>query len=319
MKNFLTEGTQCIICGTTEGEIEASGIDYVYEGSSQPCTAICCANCGHIYLNPRPTADSVPILYPANYASFSGKFTNGNRLIASLKEYVMMRRIRRFLKDLPPGAKFLDIGSGDGQLLEAIKRQFPEIEVHGLDWRFEPNLRSRLQSLGICLHESLFESTDLAGNRFDLITMNQLIEHLWEPRECLKKVGHILSNEGRLVLTTPNVDGYDRQLFRSGLWGGYYFPRHLNLFSGKLLQVLIAECGLETIARDDLVAPIVWCYSLKAFTKARLPRLKWLHRACDTHNVPLIALATLLDLTAKLFRVPTSNQVLVARLVPTRE
>lgn len=318
MNTFDTEQTQCVICGTTEGQVEASGVDYIYEGSSQICVAWRCTNCGHIYLNPRPTVNSIPILYPENYASFSGKFTEESKVISRLKEYIMMRRIRKFLKDLPAGARFLDIGCGDGQLLEAVKRQFPSIEVQGLDWRFEPEARRRLEAQGIILHESRLETADLPTSHFDLVTMNQLIEHLWQPRECLEMVRRILSPLGWLVLATPDVEGYDRQFFISGLWGGYYFPRHLNLFSRRLLLRLLTDCGLETIESCNLVAPVVWCYSLKAFTKIRFPSARWLHRICDVHNVPLMAIFTLLDMVAILFRVSTSNQTLVARPIQTQ-
>lgn len=317
MKRFKTEKTACLICGEAAGQIEATGLDYIYGGSIQLSEALRCSGCGHIYLNPRPTTDSVSILYPANYASFSGKFTNKNGLIGELKQRVMLKRVHKYLADLPPGAKFLDLGCGDGQLLEAVKRRFPAIEVHGLDWQFSPDLSSHLKSLGIHLHESLLENADLTGNKFDLITMNQLIEHLWQPRECLQTIQKALAPDGLLILTTPNADGYDRKLFRSGLWGGYYFPRHLNIFDSGNLKRLIAECGFETISREDLVAPVVWCYSFKALMVVRFPAHTWLHRMCDTHNIPLLAMATTVDLAAKLFGAATSNQMLVARLVPS--
>lgn len=313
MNTFDTEQTHCVICRATEGQAEASGVDYIYEGSSQISVAWRCAGCGHIYLNPRPTPNSISVLYPSNYASFSGKFTEGSWLTSRLKEYVMMRRLRKYLDDLPSGARFIDIGCGDGQLLEAVKRRSPSLEVHGLDWRFEPKVRSRLEGQGIVLHESRLETANLPASHFDLVTMNQLIEHLWQPRECLTMVSKTLTPVGRLLLATPDVDGYDRQYFNSGLWGGYYFPRHLNLFSRSLLSKLLFECGLETVESQVLVAPVVWCYSFKALAKTRFPSAKWLHQVCDVHNVALMGALTLLDLLAIVSGVRTSNQALVAR------
>jgi hypothetical protein len=159
------------------------------------------------------------------------------------------------------------------------------------------------------------EEADLPEAYFDLVTMNQLIEHLWEPRKCLLMVRRILSDQGKLNLTTPDIRGYDRQLLSQGLWGGYYFPRHLNFFNRKHLISLLASCGLKMIESRNLVAPVVWCYSLKAWAKKNFPSAYNLHSFFDVHNMPLMAVFTVLDLIAITAKVPTSNQEVVARAV----
>jgi ubiquinone/menaquinone biosynthesis C-methylase UbiE len=313
VNDFETEPASCVICGETAGRPEATGRDYVYRGSTQTCTAWRCAGCGHVYLNPRPAPTAISVLYPPHYASFSGKYTEGNRLLSRMKERVMLGRIEKLLRRIPPGGRVLDIGCGDGQLLEAISRRFPHLEVHGLDWRFDETVRARLERQGIALHESRLETADLPPGHFDLVTMNQLIEHLWEPREGLALVRRILKPQGRLALATPDVDGYDRRLFAAGLWGGYYFPRHLNLFSRASLRRLLSECGFDVEESRSLVAPVVWCYSLKAAAQTRFPSRRWLGDACDVHNIPMMAAFTALDMAAVVLRVPTSNQSVVAR------
>lgn len=314
MSSFITESTHCVVCGSSEGRAVASGYDYIYSGSSQISTAWSCTSCRHVYLNPRPVADEIAILYPNNYASFSGKFVKNTSLIARMKEYTMIRRIRKYLESLPQKkSRFLDIGCGDGQLLEAVKRLYPNIEVHGLDWKFEPELRFRLEQQGIILHESMLENVNLPESSYDLITMHQLIEHLWEPRYCLKMVHHILSPQGRLILTTPDIDGYDRHLFMSGLWGGYYFPRHLNLFSRVLLERLLIDCGLAVEESRSLVAPIIWCYSFKAWLKVKFPKFNRLHNICDVHNIPLMIIFSVIDIMAMYTGMRTSNQLLTVR------
>jgi 2-polyprenyl-3-methyl-5-hydroxy-6-metoxy-1,4-benzoquinol methylase len=311
--NFDIEQTYCVVCGSRDGETEACGIDYIYEGSSQICTAKRCSGCGHIYLNPRPTRNAIDTLYPSNYASFSRKFTDGNTVLGRLKEFIQMRRINGLLRALPKGARYLDVGCGDGQLLMAVKRRFPNLEVHGLDWKFEPLVRSQLEALNIFVHESLLEDIVLKPSYFHLITMNQLIEHLWDPRKCLLMIRQILSPFGHLILATPNTQGYDRHFFIKGLWGGYYFPRHLNLFNESQLIRMLDECGLETIQSRSLVAPIIWCYSIKAFMKTRLPSANWVHRLIDVNNLLLMSIFTALDLIAILFRMTTSNQEIIVR------
>ena len=76
---------------------------------------------------------------------------------------------------------------------------------------------------------------------------------------------------------------------------------------------LLAECGLEIIYSRSLVAPVIWCYSLKAFVKRNFPSANWTNRFFDVNNLPLIAVFTAMDLTAILLRIPTSNQEMVAQ------
>lgn len=316
MMDFPTESTHCVVCGCAEGKVEARGRDYIYHGSEQLLGAMRCAGCGHVYLNPRPAPSALAVLYPSNYASFDGKFIRRRSPLSWLKERVMLARIDPLLERLPPGGGFLDVGCGDGQLLEAVRRRHPDVKVHGLDWKFSPDRRKTLEGLGIVLHESRLEQATLPAGQFHLVTLNQIIEHLWEPRACLATLHRALAPEGRLAIATPNVDGYDRHLFRDGTWGGYYFPRHLNVFSEHSIRRLLEDCGFVVEQARSLVAPVVWCYSLKAATQLRFPAAAWLQRLCDVGNVPLLALFAGIDLIAMSFGAKTSNQSVVARPKP---
>jgi SAM-dependent methyltransferase len=225
----------------------------------------------------------------------------------------MLNRFRAFLAEVPDGGSYLDLGCGDGQLLEAVKRVRPNIQVHGLDWKFVPSLRERLESSGIILHESTLERAALPTRHFDLITMNQLIEHVWDPRSCLSTIERSLSGSGKLLIATPNADGYDRRFFRRTSWGGYYFPRHLNLFNKSSLATLVAQSGMSVVKCENLLAPVVWCYSLKASALLRFPKSEWLHRFFDLQNVSLLAFFAGLDAIAIAAGAETSNQMLIAR------
>ena len=314
MTSFPTEPTECILCGSTDCTVEAEGEDYVYRGSNQTVTAVRCTGCGHIYLNPRPTVDGIGVLYPETYASFSGRYTDQNGFLSRVKERVMINRFRVLLDEVPKGGAYLDLGCGDGQLLEAVKRARPDIEVHGLDWKFVPALRAKLESSGIILHESTLDDAALPERQFDLVTMNQLIEHVWNPRSCLVTVARSLSSSGKLIIATPNTDGYDRKFFRRKTWGGYYFPRHLNLFNKTSLAALAEQSGLTVIKSANLLAPVVWCYSLKAIAVLRFPRWRRLHKFCDIQNVPMLAFFAGLDAIASAAGAETSNQILITRL-----
>ena len=80
----------------------------------------------------------------------------------------------------------------------------------------------------------------------------------------LGKLATTLKPGGIIAIETPDTDGYDRYFFSRGTWGGYYVPRHLNLYNFERLARLLTRSGLEIVRQKSLPAPIIWCYSLQA-------------------------------------------------------
>ena len=105
----------------------------------------------HIYLNPRPKIKDISIIYPKNYASFSGKFSKQNPILTKIKDSVLLSRFSMFGAKLPENARILEIGCGDGQLLKAIKRKHMSFEVTGLDWKYQKDIEIDLKDMVCCL------------------------------------------------------------------------------------------------------------------------------------------------------------------------
>lgn len=306
------EQTDCIICRSKSARTEARGRDFIYGCGEDVFSAVRCLDCGHIYLNPRPAPEAIGVIYPPAYATFSGKFSGS--AIQRVKNGVTFGRLRKIVGRLSPHMRIIDIGCGDGELLLTIREHLRHGELFGLDWKFPQNVRDRLEGHGIHLVEARMEEAELPAAHFDLVVMNQLIEHLWDPRAALASIRHALKPTGLLLLSTPNIDGYDRHLFGEGLWGGYYFPRHLNLFSEQSLRRLLQESGFEPLIHRDLVAPLVWLYSLRAWIQTRTPSLRGVEKLLEPSNLPLLFLLATLDFIASRFGETTSNQNVLARL-----
>jgi len=83
--------------------------------------------------------------------------------------------------------------------------------------------------------------------------------YLWERGE--KKA---LVPGGYLSIETINIDGYDRRFFKDGCWGGYFFPRHMNLFNFTSLKRLMKNHELIVEKQFSLLAPINWVFSCHA-------------------------------------------------------
>lgn len=296
-----------------DADVVARGKDWIFHASEDELTAVRCRRCDHVYLNPRPTPEAIAVMYPETYPSFSGAFEAERSLFGRVKDRILLSRFNSVGRDLPAGARVLDIGCGDGQFLLSIRRARPDIDLSGLDWKFSDSNRRNLGAHGISLFEARVEDADLPQDHFDLILMNQLIEHLWEPEPAMRKLLYALRPGGRISIETPNTDGWDRRWFLDGFWGGYYFPRHLNLFSGAGLSRLVERVGFQAVSRRDLVAPMIWCYSLRAWAQTRQPDRPWLDRMFSPENPAALAVFTALDLVAVRLGRTTSNQKLNAR------
>jgi 2-polyprenyl-3-methyl-5-hydroxy-6-metoxy-1,4-benzoquinol methylase len=297
-----------MVCGTSASQPVAEGTDYDYGTTRQPFRFVKCSHCGHLYLDPRPVITAAPQIYPSDYYTLAGEHRRG--MLAVIKDRVVARRLRPVLALLPGrGGRVLEIGCGDGSLLLALKRARPELELTGVDIAFPAALRRRLEEDGVRLVEGPAESAALGGPH-DLVIMNQLIEHLWDVDGVLGALHRAMRPGAVLSIATPDPSGWDRAFFARGAWGGYYFPRHLNLFSPAGLETVLGRAGFRVTAQARLVAPLVWIGSLRAVLVRRGSRLARLAR--DT-NLALVALFTAMDVAALALGLRTSNQQVVAR------
>lgn len=309
------EPANCVVCGCRAYEIEAEGYDYLYWTSRRKFCFVRCPGCGHVYLHPRPRAESLPLLYPANYYTRAGRHTGA--FLNAVKSLVIRRRLSYFKPVFTKPAAVLEIGCGDGSLLVDLKKRYPWLTVSGVDIHLSQATMKRCRTLDIRTTRCDIESLDLPGSAYDLVIMNQLVEHLRHPERTLEQVSRALKPGGLVSIETPEVNGYDRGFFKKSFWGGYYFPRHLHLFSFRTLERLLADNGLETVRHFSLVAPLIWIFSVKTALGRVFPAL-WRAdslpaRIFGDENLLLLALFTLIDGTARLTGRSTSNQKIIAR------
>ncbi|OWV92194.1 methyltransferase [Rhizobium sp. R635] len=305
--------TICSNCGSQRFAVAATGRDYIYHGTEDTFRYVRCDDCGHFYLNPRPDISQLSLMYPANYGTFSKRFQGRANLLGRIKTIVNRKRLKGVVAHLPLRGRILDVGCGNGELLIALREARPDLELFGLDWHFPAETRSALERQGIAVIEAPLEAAELPPEPFDLIVMLQLIEHLWEPEESLRRLVRALAKDGRLLIETPNTDGWDRRLFAGGAWGGYYFPRHLNLYNFERLADLLRRVGLSVESQRNLPAPLIWIYSLQGVVQASFGWKSFLTRLFGVKNLPLIAAFAFLDSACITMGFTTSNQQTISK------
>jgi predicted SAM-dependent methyltransferase len=65
-----------------------------------------------------------------------------------------------------------------------------------------------------------------------------------DPKATAKKIWQILKPGGKVIMITPNFDSVAAKIFRT-YWFGLDTPRHLFLFTPKLLSRLLTESGFK--------------------------------------------------------------------------
>ncbi len=113
-----------------------------------------------------------------------------------------------------------------------------------------------------------FETTE----RFDLILMLNLIEHLADPGAVLAKTVELLAPGGLIWLQTPNFRALDARLFRHRNWAGYHCPRHWAIFSEPGLRRLLARARLEPVELRRTQGGGFWAQSLLGLRRERRMR-----------------------------------------------
>ncbi|WP_211844558.1 class I SAM-dependent methyltransferase [Neoroseomonas eburnea] len=102
-----------------------------------------------------------------------------------------------------PGGRFLDFGCGRGGLLEAALAQ--GFDAFGVDVK---NAEWDMFSLGVRVpgRVALFSpdaSLPFADGSFDVVTANQVFEHVPEPEKALAELRRVLTPEGILLALFP--------------------------------------------------------------------------------------------------------------------
>lgn len=175
---------------------------------------------------------------------------------------------------------FLDIGSGDGELIGLLRKNF-RIESAACDYT------DRIMKLP----EQRVEIVDLnrdalpyIDGQFDLVTMTEVVEHIEEHRRIFREIFRVLKPGGLLIVTTPNLLNLKSRL--RFLFFGFW-----NLFGPLPLR---ESRNYDT---GGHINPLTFFYLAHALQEAKFKSLTVeVDRAQKSSLIPLIFLFPLIKL-----------------------
>lgn len=165
------------------------------------------------------------------------------------KSYYANARLE-MLQFIPNDAtKVLEVGCGEGKFSEVLTKQGKET------WAIEPNpasAKSAAQRLKKVLQGTIAERIDeLPDGYFDVIVMNDVIEHLTEPWDDIHQLKSKLRSNGVFVSSIPNVR-YAKNLFHVLFKKDWKYAddrildiTHYRFFTKKSIRRLFEQQGFK--------------------------------------------------------------------------
>jgi ubiquinone/menaquinone biosynthesis C-methylase UbiE len=103
---------------------------------------------------------------------------------------------------IPQGGSFLDIGSGTGALISALRGTHPQAQSFACDYT-DALMKAPGQRVDVVdLNHGNLPYED---NRFDVVTCTEVVEHLENYRHIVREMHRVLKPGGSMIVTTPNV------------------------------------------------------------------------------------------------------------------
>ncbi len=239
---FKLQNYPCPICGD-----ERNTKLYSIQGFN----IVKCCICSMTFVNPRIGNDQIFDVYRHEYFHRNQDGYDNYESIADLR----IQTFEKWYKDIIPycnKGSALDIGCAAGYFLDILKKHEWQVEGIELDIR----MHALLVEGGYEIYNEPLACFN-ASHQYDLITMFDVIEHLPELQKDLAKISSLLTPQGVLVISTPNIDSFQHRLFRSR-WFQFKPVEHLHYFSPETIKRLAEDNDLciETIKKSGQYANV---------------------------------------------------------------
>ena len=181
------------------------------------------------------------------------------RAITGLKGYHIIAHQRRKKKIIRliqqychNGCSLLDVGCGCGDI--ALELAHLGHKVSGID--LEPvrihkaNALAQKYGKGQLFLRKRFQDFK-NSDKFDAVILGEVLEHFENPVEILEQVGELLTRDGRIIITAPNMPSLRNRL-QFGLLGVFpdNNPEHKYYLDHRRFKAVAVKAGYDLVYLD---------------------------------------------------------------------
>jgi 2-polyprenyl-3-methyl-5-hydroxy-6-metoxy-1,4-benzoquinol methylase len=209
-----------------------------------------CTECGLVGINPLTKFSDIDkrsfdgernivAWVDVEYTEYEADKLNAIRIIYDQYEFESYRQENRIL----------DVSCGPGVSLSWLRDE-KHWNVYGID----PDLHSVRMArtlYGLEIGNGLIVDVDVPDDYFDLIVMDNSLEHTFNPLETLLIAFRKLRKNGGLFIFVPNSEGLSTQyLDANTFWGHWFF------YSPKVLTRMLQRIGYEVLKLIAIQNPV---------------------------------------------------------------
>jgi len=228
------------------------------------------------------------VVYEENYyhnENFKGGYANYSEAM-QVNAITFRRRLQEASRKQRKVGALLDVGCALGDCLkQAVDLGWPDpkgLEVS----RFAVESAKKKN---LTVFQGSLLSHPFAPGSFDVILMQDVIEHVPDPVAHLKEAYALLKPGGMIMLTTPDVGGLWSQIL-GGRWYHYKPGEHLVYFSRSTMSLALANAGFGQIETESTSNYLSVGYVLNRLQYYHPKLFSWVATAAKHTSVDRLAL-----------------------------
>ncbi|MCA9101087.1 MAG: class I SAM-dependent methyltransferase [Planctomycetales bacterium] len=191
-----------------------------------------CESCGFIFADDAAVSDLVELY---------SQLTDDDYVDSSPARALQMRWLMDKATSMrPQAASMLDIGAGTGLLVaEGAARGLRAVGV-------EPSaslVACGREQYAVELLQGTYPHEQLAGQKFDIVFLVDVIEHVSNPVELLQSCANALNLGGLFVVVTPDAGSMAARMLKDRWW--HYRLAHVGYFDRDSMTAAARTAGLK--------------------------------------------------------------------------
>jgi SAM-dependent methyltransferase len=225
----------CPLCGQTGAREWLRSRDR-FHGRQENYALVRCPACLLVWLSDPPRPEEMHRHYTEQY----------HKLISASGENspVRWQHRKKTLPQYKQSGALLDLGCSSGAFLESLKNE--PWKLYGIEMSAEEARTAEARS-GAQVFVGDIPDAPFAPESFDVVTCFDVLEHVYQPRRVMARVGEWLKPGGIFYVLVPNVDSAAAGVFGT-YWYGLELPRHLFHYSPASLRYVAKSAGLREVS-----------------------------------------------------------------------
>ncbi|NBV49718.1 class I SAM-dependent methyltransferase [bacterium] len=242
----LWEEVPCNLCGSKNAQVK-------YQGTTDPDTEkllrsysasgnfvsnetlVECNDCGLIYTSPRLHQDLILKGYteaedPTYVSQAKGRILSFGQCLKAVEKFVRQGRV-------------LDVGAAAGFFLKVAKDK--GWKTYGIEpSKFLSDFGNKNYDVNITC--GTVETVTSFPEKMDVVTLWDVLEHTFDPKDVLKRCNRYLKEGGYVVVNYPNIGNWMARLAGRHYW--FILSVHLYYFVPKTIQRMLEETGFSVVS-----------------------------------------------------------------------